>query len=206
MEHFIQYLHTQSPVLVYCALFGFAYLENIFPPSPSDVVMVLGGTFVGLGVINMPMALIFSTAGSTLGFITVYYLGKWFGVHIIDSGKLRFIPRDKIVIVERWFQKWGAWVIVVNRFLSGTRAVVSFFAGMSSIPASKAALLCTVSSLAWNFLLIYAGSVLGNNWRSISDYIDLYSYILSGILLAAILGWIWYRAVRKKRAEARTNA
>ncbi len=199
MHEFLTTLEQVSPVVVYGALFFVAYIENLFPPSPSDVVIVFGGTLIGLGRITFVGGVFFTTIGSTLGFISMYFVGRWFGHHILETGKLKFIPRPAVKRVEGWFQKWGAWIIVVNRFISGTRSVVSFFAGMSELPLPMTVPLCFVSALAWNSLLIYAGYVLGSNWHVIGRYLALYGRVITigvCIVLAGIL--VRYFLKRKK--------
>ncbi|HEY6951552.1 MAG TPA: DedA family protein, partial [Bacteroidota bacterium] len=129
MEHLIQYLLQTNAIWIYLFVCLVAYVENIFPPFPSDVAVVAVGSLTGLGTVNFPLTLLCCTAGSTLGFISMFKVGDWFGQKILERGKMRFIPLDQVHKVEGWFHKYGYWVVVGNRFLSGTRAVVSFFAG-----------------------------------------------------------------------------
>ncbi len=204
MHDFITTLEQLSPIWVYCSLFLIAYIENIFPPSPSDIVVVFGGTLIGIGRIDFIGALLFTTAGSALGFTTMYLIGRWFGDHILKTGKLKFIPPSSVQKVERWFQKWGALVIVANRFLSGTRAVVSFFAGMSEIPLSVAIPLCAASALVWNGLLLYSGYIVGQNWQIIGEYLATYSRIITILISAVVIGWIVYLILKKKKNNTET--
>jgi len=198
MHEFITTLAQLSPVWVYCALFLIAYIENIFPPSPSDVVIVFGGTLISIGRINFIGAILFSTAGSTLGFFSMYLLGRWFGEHILKTGKLKFISSSGVQKIELWFQKWGAWVVVANRFLSGTRAVVSFFTGMSGLSLSITIPLCAVSALVWNGLLLYSGYLVGRNWQIIGEYLANYSRIITIVICTVVIVWILYLVLRKK--------
>ena len=81
----------------------------------------------------------------------------------------------------------------MNRFLSGTRAVISFFVGVSELPISITLPLCAVSALMWNSLLVYGGSVLGRNWRQLDHYLDIYgTAILVLILIVAVLIGVRY--------------
>jgi membrane protein DedA with SNARE-associated domain len=189
LEPFIHSLETLSPLLIYCLLFAISYIENIIPPSPSDVLVVFGGYLVGLGTIDFTIALILTTAGSITGFLTMYKVGDWFGESIIERRKLTFLSLDSIHTVEEWFRQYGYWIIVVNRFLSGTRSVVSFFAGLSKLKVLRTTLLCGVSALIWNWLMIYAGALLGKNWNSVALYLSTYSQIVSGIVISALIAW-----------------
>ena len=189
MNEIIQLLSHVNPFWIYVIIFLITFIENIFPPSPSDVIVVFAGALCSLDKGNFWLALNFATLGSTLGFVAVFTVGNWFGKKILETGKLKFFPKESVIKMEAWFTKYGYWLIVVNRFLAGTRAVVSFFAGISHLEPYRTTVLSLVSSLLWYAILIYAGYSLGNNWEKIHSYLDTYSFVITGIVLltAAIL-------------------
>jgi membrane protein DedA with SNARE-associated domain len=189
LEAFIHTLETLSPTLIYCSLFAIAYIENVFPPSPSDVIVVFGGYLVGLGTIDFTLALVLTTIGSITGFMTMYKVGDWFGEAIIEKKRFTFLPLESIHKVEEWFRKYGYWIIVANRFMSGTRAVVSFFAGLSKLRLVRTTVLCGISALVWNWLMLFAGTLLGKNWNSIALYLSTYSQIITGVIIFAFVVW-----------------
>jgi membrane protein DedA with SNARE-associated domain len=184
------YLHTLSPLLVLCAVFAIAFIENIFPPSPSDVIIVFSGSLVAIARVGFVETLLAATAGSTLGFILMYTLGDWFGVRILEQGKISFIPAESVRKVDDWFRRYGYWIIIANRFLAGTRAVVSFFAGMAEISLPITTLLCFVSALAWNAILIGGGYALGNNWERIGFYLSTYSQVVTGVVVLLAIAYL----------------
>jgi membrane protein DedA with SNARE-associated domain len=190
LEEIIHYLQTLDPILVYGLIFGIAFVENVFPPSPSDMLIVFGGTLIGLGRVGFVETLLSATAGSTAGFVLMYKVGDWFGDHILEQQKIKFISLDAVRKVEAWFRKYGYWIIVVNRFLTGTRAVVSFFAGMSELNLGITSLLCFVSALTWNAILVTSGKLLGQNWQRIGFYLETYSELVTGVvvIVALIIG------------------
>ena len=199
METFVSFLQQLNPLLIYITLFSIAYIENLFPPSPSDIMIVAGGYLIGLGHVDFITTLIVSTLGSTLGFMSMYKIGDWFGIRIIETNKIKFLPLESIHKVEEWFRIYGYWLIVINRFLSGTRAVVGFFAGMSEVKAVPTAVLCFISALTWNAVLLYAGTLLGRNWQQIGIYLSTYSQIvISLIVIFSIAGIIWWFRSRPK--------
>jgi len=198
LDTFINFV--QSVPWHWVLLFGLfiTYLENIFPPSPSDTVIVFMGALVATGDVGFIPLLISTTIGSTLGFITMFWLGLKFETRIIESSKFSFISRDLIFKVESWFQKWGYWLIVANRFLSGTRAVIAFFAGMSKLGLRKTTALSFVSALVWNAILLYLGYVFGDNWQLVEKYMNLYGYIIMPSVAVIILGFIVFRILANK--------
>ncbi len=203
MEHFLHQLQSLDPLVICLVIFGIAFIENVFPPSPSDLIVVFGGSLVGMGIVGYTESLLCATAGSTLGFVVMYKIGDWFGAHILESGRISFIPVASVKKAEAWFMKYGYWVIVANRFLAGTRAVVSFFAGMSELSLWKTTVLSFVSALLWNAILITAGYYLGQNWQEIGHYMIAYSRIVTAVVVVIVLFFVvrYFVAKRKRQAE-----
>ncbi len=201
MESIFNTLQSLDPLLILVIVFALAFIENLFPPAPSDVMIGLAGALVGFGRIGFVQTLLFATAGSITGFMLMYKIGEWFGDHILERGKISFIKVSTIHKVEEWFRKHGYWVIVANRFLAGTRAVVSFFAGMSEMKFPITLALCAVSALAWNAILVGGGYVLGSNWQNIEVYLSTYSQIVTGIVILIALALTVRYLAKRKRVE-----
>ena len=200
MEGILEYLGTLNPVLIYGALCLIAFLENIFPPSPSDMVIVFAGSLAGVGIIGFIPALVWATVGSIAGFVVMFEVGEWFGAHIIERYRPKFLPIESIHKVEGWFQRYGYGIIIANRFLAGTRAVVSFFAGMSDLKLMQTTVLSGVSALAWNAVLVTAGYSLGHNWRAIGFYLARYSELVTGLIVFVLLV-LGIRSLVKRRKQ-----
>jgi LPXTG-motif cell wall-anchored protein len=206
VDQFISWLQQLPPLGVLALIFFIAYIENIFPPAPSDMLVVFGGTLIGV-VIGFIPGLIAATLGSTLGFITAYLLGRYFEQHVVAGRFSRFLPVSTIHQVERLFRRYGYGVIIANRFLAGTRAVVSFFAGMSKMSLPVTTLLCAISAALWNTLLLSLGMVFARNWRTAAEYIQIYSTVVSLVIGAAllILIFIYFRRRRNSTNKVTTN-
>jgi membrane protein DedA with SNARE-associated domain len=201
-ESIIEWLQQLPPLGVYAALFFTAYIENIFPPAPSDVVMLFIATLAGMGTIDLFTSIAVATAGSVLGFMTAFWIGRRFGRRLVESNRLPFITEKSLAKVDRWFERWGYGVVIANRFLAGTRAVISFFTGMSKLKFLPTTLLCLISALAWNSLIIWLGSLLGANWREGVVYLQRYGQVVLIVLAIIAVIWIvrWYR--RRHQPEA----
>jgi len=205
MEQAISWLQTLSPVGVLALMFFISYIENIFPPSPSDVLLVFAGTLIGIGVVGFAPALIVATLGSTLGFMTAYVLGRYFEQRFVSGRYHRYLPVNAIHQVERLFNRFGYGVIVANRFLAGTRAIVSFFAGMSRMNLPATTLLSAVSAAVWNSILLYLGIIFANNWRDAAHYLGVYSKVAT-VVVAVVLALFLWRFFRKRRGAANATA
>ncbi len=179
-----------TPFWIYVTLFLFAFVENVFPPSPSDLVVVIGGSLVSTGVINFVPAVLLTTIGSVIGFMILFYFGSTVDRKVVHSGKYKYIPVDAIEKVELWFKKYGYYVIVANRFMPGTRSVISFFSGMSSLNVKKTLILATTSALVWNAIIIYLGYVFGNNISVVDKYLSTYSNIAISITVVVVIVFV----------------
>lgn len=199
-ERIIEFLSSPfiSPLLILGVAFFFSFIENLFPPSPSDVVLLFLGSLISFGRVEFIPLLLVATIGSSTGFLTMFYIGKLFGEKIVDRGKLKYINIDSLNKVRHWFGKYGYWVVVANRFLSGTRAVISFFAGVSELSTIRSFLLASISALLWNVLIIYLGYTLGNNWKIAVDFLELYWKVV--LLVIIIIGaiYLFYYFVRNR--------
>ena len=201
-EGILNQISTFSPIWIYITLFLFAFVENVFPPSPSDLVIVIGGTLVGAGDLNFILSLIFATLGSITGFMLMFYIGSTVDRKVIHSGRFKFIPVDAIEKVETWFRKYGYLIIVANRFMPGTRAVISFFAGISNLQPRKTTFLCFVSALAWNIIMLYLGFIFGDNVQMVDEYLTTYSNIIIVVTILVILFFSFRFFFRKRKSTA----
>jgi membrane protein DedA with SNARE-associated domain len=191
-----------TPFWIYVTLFLFAFVENVFPPSPSDLVVVIGGSLVSTGAINFIPAVLLTTLGSVAGFMILFYFGSTVDKKVVHSGKYKYIPVDAIEKVEKWFKRYGYYVIIANRFLPGTRSVISFFAGMSMLDIKKSAILAAISAVVWNTIIIYLGYLFGNNVDLIDKYLSTYSNIAISITVVVVIVLvIKFFISRKKNKE-----
>ena len=204
LEKTVNYLQDVPWFWVLITGFLITMIENLFPPAPGDSIVVFTGAMASISSESIIPLLLFTTLGSVVGFVLMFLLGKQFDTKIIHSDKFAFISRKAVNKVEDWFKKYGYWLIIANRFIAGTRAVISFFAGMSKLSLRLTTLLSAISALLWNFILIYSGYKFGENWRLINKYLDLYGKIILPILAAIALFFgirYLYRRYFKKRPE-----
>ncbi|MEG8946084.1 DedA family protein [Rosettibacter firmus] len=200
LEDIISYISTLDPSLIYLALFFFGFIENIVPPLPSDFVVVLGATLVANSTLSFLPILLITSVGSGLGFIVMYFIGKNLGDKLIRTGKIKFIKAEYLEKADLWFHKYGYNLILINRFLPGTRAVISFFSGFHRLKKLRTFIYAIVSSFLWNTLLIILGIFLGNNIDLIDKYLTTYSDIALLITLAVVAYFvIRYFFKRKKK-------
>jgi membrane protein DedA with SNARE-associated domain len=55
------------------------FLENLFPPIPSELIMPLAGFTAARGQLDIAMVVLAGTAGSLAGALFWYQAGRWLG-------------------------------------------------------------------------------------------------------------------------------
>lgn len=199
IEQVLDFVSALSPFWIYVVLFIFSFLENVFPPAPSDLVVIIAGSLVATQSLHFIPTLFFTTLGSLLGFMTLFYVGSQLDKKIIRTRRIKFISIDSIDKVENWFLKYGYFIILINRFLPGTRSVISFFAGLSELNYKKTAVLAFLSAVVWNSFIIYLGYEFGKNIQIVDNIISTYSNVVLIISFILILFFISRAIFRKKK-------
>lgn len=203
-EEILTRISELSPIWIYLTIFFFAFVENIFPPSPSDMVIVIGGSLVGASDLHFVPVLIFATGGSLVGFLTAFAIGWQIDKRILHSGKIKFLTVESVEKVENAFRKYGYFLIIANRFLPGTRAVISFFAGMSRLNIHYTVLLSAASALLWNTILISLGMIFGENIQKVDAFLNTYNQVVI-ILTVIVIAFLIIRYFVNKRKKKFQN-
>lgn len=203
MLEYIEGIITQvDPIIAYVILFSSAYIENTFPPIPGDTVTVFGAYLITTGKLSFAGVWFSTTFGSVLGFFTMYLVGFKFGRSFIKNKKrAKIFGFDRIRKTEVWFYKYGYGIIFANRFLSGTRSVISLFAGIFKLNWMAVFGLASLSAMIWNGLLMWAGYVLGVNWQKIISIVNSYNIYVIILTLVLIAGYFVYKYFFKKKIK-----
>ncbi len=191
--------------LIVCAS---SFLEYVFPPFPGDAVTLLGAWLVVKGAWSFPFALAVVTTGSLLGAAADWGIGRWLAGKLErpKSEKSRFLglplPRpEQLAAFQKKFQRWGGWLIVVNRFMPGIRAFFFVAAGASRISLGLVLLLAGLSAVAWNSMLLWVGYSVGQNWQQLRDWLSSYTGVVWIVLGAVALLFVVYYILKRRKSR-----
>ena len=164
------------------------FLENVFPPIPSEVIMPLAGFMVAEGKQNLISVIIAGTAGSVLGALPLYYAGSFLGEERLKvcadkHGRWLTVSRDELEKAKRWFDQHGRLAVLVCRLVPGIRSLISIPAGAAKMNLASFLLYTAIGAAIWTGLLAYAGYILGAKFEKVGEYLNPASYMV----LAAIL-------------------
>jgi membrane protein DedA with SNARE-associated domain len=139
------------------------------------------------------MVLLVTTLGSSLGFTFLFGLGFLLGREFFIEKDYRYFSAKSIISAEEWFRKYGYYVVALNRFFPGIRSVISLVCGISRLSAVMVFLLCSLSAFIWNFIWIYVGYSLGNNWQIVRTkfLIIIRSYNMAAGIVIILVGAVF---------------
>lgn len=202
VQSVVEWISMVPAIWIYLIFFGIAYIENLIPPMPGDVLVAFAGYLAAEGVILIFPVWSLTIIASVVGFMTMYWLGYKWGEQIENNRKshfiLRFIPYKYFRRGRRWMSIWGQGVVIANRFLAGTRSVISLTAGMSRLKIFPTILSSLVSSVLWNSLLLGMGWVIRDNWPIIGSYLTNYGQIILALIVLFIAGKLYFNYWKKK--------
>ncbi|BFP50283.1 hypothetical protein SCMC78_00900 [Streptomyces sp. CMC78] len=177
-------------------------LENLFPPLPSEVILPLTGFAAGQGVISLYSALFWTTLGSVVGAVALYQIGALFGRDRMYAlwERMPLVKVSDLKKTEAWFVKHGMKAIFFGRMIPIFRSLISVPAGIERMPLHTFVLLTALGSFLWNFILVMAGYLLGDQWDLVERYVGVLSKAVLVLVVAALVVAI-VRRVRARRAD-----
>lgn len=199
----ITFLLPQNELFLYLFLFFSAVIENLIPPIPGDTITIFGAFLVGTGRLSYLLVYVATTLGSVIGFMLLVLLGRFLEREFFMKKNYRFFSTQSIVTAERWFERYGYFVVLANRFLPGVRSVISLVSGITRLNLLKVLLLSLASASVWNLIWIQIGFILGNNWEVVREKAGLligrYNIAMGIIITLGVLCFIIYKWIKKKR-------
>lgn len=174
------------------------FLENVFPPIPSELVLPFAGFQVAEGNFNLIVVWIASVIGSLAGAIVLYYIGVWAGEHVVRQflrrfGKWFMLSESDYDRALHFFDKYGEVIVFTGRLMPIIRSLISVPAGADRMPMPKFLLYTTLGSALWNGILIVAGWQLGENWEKVMDAVEQYQNLVIVVIVLAVLAFGAYR-------------
>jgi membrane protein DedA with SNARE-associated domain len=206
IDGLLQQMTELPEALVYLVVGGVAWLENVFPPVPADVVALFGGFLAGQGGANPWIVWVVVWLSNVAGALLVYWIGRRYGERFFSTRFGRFILQPhQIERLDAFYRRRGDVVIFVSRFLPMFRAVVPAFAGMSGIGWVRTALPILAASGLWYALMVYLGATAGANFDVIRRQLESagrWVYTVALVLVAGV-AWLWWRSRQRGPGEER---
>lgn len=179
--------------LGYCGVAILTFLENVFPPIPSELVIPLAGFVAAEGDLRLGLVIVMGSAGSLAGAAVWYSVGRRIGEQRVRAwvarhGRWLTLSVQDVDRAQDWFRRHGAAAVLFGRLMPGVRTLVSLPAGFSSMPLGPFLLYSTLGTAIWTAALAYAGVALQANFTRVGDYLDVVTNVLLAVGAAMIVG------------------
>ena len=196
--------------LGYVGIAFLMFMENLFPPIPSELIMPLAGYTAAQpgGKLAIAPAIIAGVLGTVLGAFPWYYLGKVLGENrikgwIAKHGRWIGISVEELDKTQRWFQRHGKKAVLFGRLVPVIRTLVSLPAGFSNMPMAQFLLYSTIGTLGWVSLLTGIGYWLGVqklDYTLVDHYMDPVSKAIAILLVLAFGVWVVRHWNKRKKS------
>ena len=169
------------------------FLETVFPPIPSEVIMPVAGIKAAEGHMTFPLAVAAGTAGAMLGNIVWYLAARALGIHRLEPlirrhGRWVTMSWGEVEKAQRWFARNGVFFVFLGRLLPTVRSLVSVPAGLLKMRFRTFVIASTLGTLGWTTLLAAAGFKLRENYGDIDQWVGSAS---NAVLIVLAAGYLW---------------
>ena len=176
----------------YSAIMLAMFLENLFPPIPSELIMPLGGFYVQQGQLHFLPVVVAGLIGTVLGAFPWYGIGRLANEERLEiwlkrNGRWLGISVDELARSRRWFNRYGVPLVFWGRLVPGIRTLISVPAGIELMPFVPFLIWTTAGSLIWTLLLTLGGVILGESYSNLELWIEPISKIIKLILVGGLI-------------------
>jgi membrane protein DedA with SNARE-associated domain len=174
-------------------------IEGACIPLPSEVILPFSGFLVSTGRFDFWPAALAGAFGNAFGSTFMYYAGKKGGYHFLRKyGKYFLISRSDMEKAEKWFAKYGRKTVFASQLLPVIRTYISLPSGILQIGYLPFVFLTFLGGLVWSTFLVYLGMVFGKNWPILQQYFKKFDLIITVLLIAGLVFFIWHKLKKFK--------
>ena len=158
---------------------------------PGDYLLFLAGMFVATDKLDTPITVVI--AGLLIAAILGNFVGYWFGKKTGDLLYKKedsfFFKKQYLISAQEYYNKQGAFALIVGRFIPIVRTFAPIVAGMIKVNIVKFAIYNIVGAIAWIVSLTLLGYVLGTKFeKQVNDYLAL---IIAGFVIITAIPLVW---------------
>ena len=177
------------------------FLETVFPPIPSEVIMPVAGLAAARGKMVIAGVIASGTVGAMLGNYFWYLVARVIGIErfkplIEKYGRWLTFDWAEIAKAEKLFGRQGWAIVFFGRMLPTLRSLISIPAGLLHMRLSTFVIWSTIGTAGWTALLGLSGWALGQKFDTVETVVGPLS---TAVLVVIAIGYVW-RLIRWKRA------
>lgn len=181
----------------YAASFGAVMVEGMGIPAPGQTLLVASALDAAKGGLNIGSLLALTTLAAVLGNSIGYWLGRWGGKTLLDRIKVNPRHQQKM---ERFYNQYGGWVIVIGRFVDGLRQLNGMVAGILEMPWRRFMIFNVLGAVLWTSAWGLGTYLLERNIAGVFHGVERFKPWAIPLSLAAFIGLLIYLLWRRRIA------
>lgn len=191
------------------ALFCFfsACIQQIFPPYPSEVLLLALGALAGRGVLSGPAALVPYVAGTAASSLALFWLSRRLGRAVLASRYvLRVFPRRSQRHAAVYVRRYGPAALALCKFLPGVNTVCIVVGGAMGLSGPAPVLAIVLAGILENAVYFIAGCAIGDNAAALGAFAHRFTAAAVAAAAALLALYILFRLrgpIRKWRRRRR---
>lgn len=198
-----EWIHSTTSALGYPGIALLMFIENVFPPLPSELIMPLAGFAAAEGDLSLVGVIAAGSLGALLGQLPFYLLGRWLGEETLIRwadryGRFFLLSGRDLERADRWFDRYGVQAVFFGRLVPGLRSLIPVPAGLSGMPMLRFLLYSLFGTVVWTLLLALLGFVLRHNYALVGRYLGSLPLVVIGAIAVVALGWLARRLLARR--------
>jgi len=189
----------------YAGIVLLTFLENVFPPIPSELIMPLAGYHASQGKMTVTGATLAGAVGALAGCTCWYILARWVGARYMHTwierhGRWLTLTTENLDQARDWFHRHGAGAVFFGRLITGIRTLISVPAGITCMPANRFLIFSALGTTLWTAALTGAGYALGESFDQIEKPLG---WVSTAVLGGTAAAYIYRLATYNQRIQGR---
>lgn len=172
------------------ALFIILAVASAGVPFPITLLLIASGSLVSQGEMGFWPVLVVCSAGAITGDNIGYWVGRSGGRKLVNRVTKRFGGVDMIKRAETFTKKWGGVGIFLSRWLvTPLGPWLNLTSGITAYPWPRFLFWDVTGEVLWVVLYVSLGYVFSDRVGALADLLGNLTWVIVGVILAAILGW-----------------
>jgi membrane protein DedA with SNARE-associated domain/membrane-associated phospholipid phosphatase len=181
----------------YPLLFMLVALESLGVPLPGETALVSAAAFAATGHLSICAVVITAASAAIAGDNGGYWIGRKGGIALLHRyGRARHTDQSKLANAHDIFERHGAKIILLGRFIALLRTWAAVLAGIGRMRYKVFMFYNALGAVLWATLFGTLGYMFGQNLPRLEHYVgqaSLALVLLIALVVAILLAWLWFR-------------
>ena len=175
-------------------------IEDFGIPVPGETVLIAASVYAGAGRLNVVavgvVGFVAAVAGDNIGFANGHFGGR---ALVLRWGRYVRLTEERLDKAEAFFNRRGAWIITVARFIEVLRQANGIIAGITGMRWLRFLAFNALGAALWVGTWVSLGYLAGSHIGTIYHYITEYFFYVLIALAVLLAAYIARRMLRRSR-------